>query len=517
MTDDVFNIPTSQQSVINRAGTDVQLALPQTNPFFKNSYLGALIYSFSGRIYDFYLQLNILINQLFWDTATGVFLQRWGTLKGLTFNAATQSKGFVTAIGTVASVIPINTQLSDAIGNIFVTTASTAISATSVTISSLVRSGTTVTATTASNHAFASTQAVVISGASPSDYNGTQIITVTGANTFTYQIATTPGSASGSIIASANMATLSVQSVATGESQNIAEGTQLIFSSPVPGVNDNAIVQFSEIAGGSDLETNDSFRARVIDAFQNPISHFNKADIVSNAKKVAGVTRVFPYQSGDLYGGEISITGITRSGSIATAVTAVAHNLENCMNASITGSAQQDYNITTRVLVIDATHFCFIVSNSPTTPATGTMLMQPSVPLGQTIVFFTRDDDADNIPTPGEIADVQAQLFTIKPANTADIDFIIKAPTPNAVNFVFTDLVPNTSTMQAAITANLQALFAESTSVGTDLKAFSYNSAIFQTVDPETGDVVSDFTLSAPSGDVSTPSGGLPVLGSIAF
>src|SRR3990167_866876 len=130
----VFNIPTSQQQVIDRAATDVQLALPETNPFFKNSFLGALIYSFAGRIYDFYLQLNILIRELFVDTATGDFLERWGTYKGLTRNAATQSTGSITATGTSTTVIPLGTQFSDAAGNVFQTTASATITSNALSV-----------------------------------------------------------------------------------------------------------------------------------------------------------------------------------------------------------------------------------------------------------------------------------------------------------------------------------------------------------------------------------------------
>ena len=71
--------------------------------------------------------------------------------------------------------------------------------------------------------------------------------------------------------------------------------------------------------------------------------------------------------------------------------------------------------------------------------------------------------------------------------------------------------------MQVAITANLDDLFEAGTVVGQDLKSFSYESAIFQTVDPETGDIVTDFTLSAPTGDVAIAADELPVLGSITY
>lgn len=66
-------------------------------------------------------------------------------------------------------------------------------------ISSITRAGTTATATTAEPHGLLTGQSVVISGATPSQYNGTFQITVTGSNTFTYTMASDPGvDASGS-------------------------------------------------------------------------------------------------------------------------------------------------------------------------------------------------------------------------------------------------------------------------------------------------------------------------------
>jgi len=513
-----FNIPSSQQQVIDRTSTDVQQALPSTNPFFRNSFLGAVIYALSGRIYDFYLQFNILIRELFVDTASSAFLERWGTYRGVTRNAATRSTGSVTATGTVSTSIPISTQLSDADGSLFETTASAVITATSISISSMVRSGSTVTATTTSSHALGSSQVVTIAGSDQSDYNGDQTIVVTGDSTFTFTVSTTPTTpATGTITASANQVSLSVQSVEFGDDYNLDNGTQLTFGTPISGVDDTAIVQFGEVAGGTDLESDEDLRVRIIDIYQNPISHFNENDIKSKAKSIAGITRVFIYASGDAYGAAQSVSSITRNGNVATVTTAAAHSLEDCMNVTIAGADQTDYNITARILVLSTTSFCFFVENTPTTPATGTITASGGVPLGQTIVYLMRDNDDSAIPSASEISTATTDLRAIQPANTADVDFIIKAPDPVSVDFTFTALSPNTSTMQASITANLQALFKEGTTVGSDLKEFAYNSAIYQTIDSETADVITNFALSAPSGDVSVGTGEIAVLGTITY
>jgi len=62
-----------------------------------------------------------------------------------------------------------------------------------ISISGITYSTTTATLTTTSAHGLATGQIVVISGASPSAYNGTFTVTVTGTNTFTYTMATNPG------------------------------------------------------------------------------------------------------------------------------------------------------------------------------------------------------------------------------------------------------------------------------------------------------------------------------------
>jgi len=63
---------------------------------------------------------------------------------------------------------------------------------TAQTITTLTHTGTTANVTTASNHGLVTGNRITLSGATPSDYNGTYVITVTGLTTFTYVMATTP-------------------------------------------------------------------------------------------------------------------------------------------------------------------------------------------------------------------------------------------------------------------------------------------------------------------------------------
>lgn len=61
------------------------------------------------------------------------------------------------------------------------------------TVSSLTSVGTTATVTMSANHNLLTGMSIVIAGFTPSGYNGTYVITVTGLNTFTYTLASTQG------------------------------------------------------------------------------------------------------------------------------------------------------------------------------------------------------------------------------------------------------------------------------------------------------------------------------------
>jgi hypothetical protein len=68
---------------------------------------------------------------------------------------------------------------------------------TALSVSSITRAGSTATATTATPHGYVTGQSVTIAGATQGAYNGTFVITVTSATTFTYTVAGTPTSPAG--------------------------------------------------------------------------------------------------------------------------------------------------------------------------------------------------------------------------------------------------------------------------------------------------------------------------------
>jgi len=148
---------------------------------------------------------------------------------------------------------------------------------------------------------------------------------------------------------------------------------------------------------------------------------------------------------------------------------------------------------------------------------TRTWIQEITPDVGQVTVYFMRDGDPNPIPDGAAITEMNALLNTIRPANTAEEDFIIGAPTATGINYTFTDLQPSTSTMEDAVTESLEQFFAERTEVAVNVDADAYRSTVFNTVDTTNGDVVTTFELAYPTGDLVVGSGEIAVLGNIVF
>jgi uncharacterized phage protein gp47/JayE len=514
-----LNLDITRKEIIDRMKSDVQARLPESDPFLRNSFLLALITALGGRVSEVYEQLKLLLDEIFPDTASGDYLKRWGNWINITQNAATKAVGNAVVTGTLGSSIPAATRFQSQSGNEYTSQVSRTIIVNENVITTLTYSSGTVTAVTSGEHNYASNIQVIISGAVETAYNGTFTIFVISNNSFTYEIDTAPSSpATGSPKASANTASILIESNAFGADQNLGSGASLSVTTPLAGINSTAYVQFDEIAGGTDIEDESILQARIEDGYQNPNTPFNTANIIDQARKVSGVTRVF-VESPDTTLGSYSISALTQTSNVARAVFASPHGLTSGMYISISGANQLDYNVSnTAILVINNTTIAYIISNNPVSPATGTITASFSaVQPGQVKVAFTRDNDPDIIPSGAEVDAVKQQLLTIKPAHMSDNNLIVVSPIAKPVAFTFTSITPNTTTMQNAIEQNLEQFFRETPEYGENLLALDYNAAIKTTIDPETGEALQNFVLSTPSGNVTVASGELPTLDSVAF
>jgi uncharacterized phage protein gp47/JayE len=292
--------PDTASEIIDRAVNDVELALAQfgADPALPNSWLNTLIRAYCLRIFDFYETLDIAATEAIPDTAVEL-LDRWAAIFGVTRVAGSQSGGNTIATGTVGKGIGAGATLADGAGKIYTVDAAVTISTKSnaAAASGLTDNldGTATFEMTPTKHELADNVLVTITGAAESEYNvGPVACTIISDTAFTFPISGSPASPDGgSPLAGYDTATLAVTSEGFGDTEDQLANAVLKFQSPIVGVDDTTQVDFDAIGGGADQELDVDLRARLLDRIQNPIAHFNVAEITAVAKTVAGVTRVF--------------------------------------------------------------------------------------------------------------------------------------------------------------------------------------------------------------------------------
>ncbi len=98
----------------------------------------------------------------------------------------------------------------------------------------------------------------------------------------------------------AGAAVLLVEARVGGVSGNADAAQRLTFSSPIAGVNAQGLVAVGGLIGGSEEESDDALRARIITRIQQPPRGGNRDDFVNWALEVPGVTRAWltPHEMG---------------------------------------------------------------------------------------------------------------------------------------------------------------------------------------------------------------------------
>ena len=307
----------------------------------------------------------------------------------------------------------------------------------------------------------------------------------------------------------------------------------------------------------------------------------------------------------------INILSLIRTGTLVTVTTNGQHNLATANTVTISGADQTEYNITTSIIVIALDKFTYVISSSPTTPATGVtvasytsgialvksveegidtnqssgtvmniltpisgvdsssivgfegitggtnietlsdfekryvylfqnpvtpfnvseittvcksingvtrVFVYPTTPgLGQVTVYFVRDNDPNIIPTSNEIIDVTNAILTILPVNMSPDYLFVLAPIPKIVDFNFSELSPNTASMQQSIIDVLKETFAEQSTLGINIPEHIYTCALYETIDTTTGQKIQSFTLISPIGDIILNSNEIAILGNVVF
>ena len=128
--------------------------------------------------------------------------------------------------------------------------------------------------------------------------------------------------------------------------------------------------------------------------------------------------------------------------------------------------------------------------------------------LGTVTVRFVRDNDASLIPGVDEVATVQAYIEAVRPV-TAQLTVV--APVAVPIDFSIQGLVPATSTVQAAVAAELaDLLLREAVPSGTIL--LSHIRAAISAATDE-----SDYVLVSPAANVTNTTGNISTMGTITW
>ena len=249
-----LEIPSNPKELENQSLVDLTRYLPTTaNPFLQESWMGAQAIANARRIFDFYKQLEILAQEAIPITAVQ-FLAMWASFWGVTRNAATVATGNIIATGTLGSTITSGHTLTSSDGITYTTTSTVSI-ANNVVGCTLTVIGNLVTAVLDSDVSMFDNQSVTITGATPSQYNGTYTITQTGTDIFTYIATTAPTNSPATGSATFTSAVIPIQSVDFGSTQNQLPNSKLVFTTSIGGVNSNSYVDQDGIGGGADIES----------------------------------------------------------------------------------------------------------------------------------------------------------------------------------------------------------------------------------------------------------------------
>lgn len=446
MTVEIKTIKELQERIINQLILSINAGQTdrskQVDPNIRNSLIGALVSSTAAGFDENNDVLRQILIQLFPQTATGIYLEMWAAFFGITRLAAVKSSGNVLFTGTAGGIIPAGTLIKRADDTQFETQVESTISAQTINISGITRSGSTATATTSSAHGLATGISITVAGADQTEYNITATITVTSETTFTYEVSGSPTTpATGTITASYTTVSVLVIASDYGSDQNSAGGSQFTLVSPLNDVDDTCLLDYNGMSGGLDLEEDDDLRTRLLERTANFTAPFTTGGIPIFIKQnVSGVTRIW---------------------------------------------------------------------------------VQAATPsAGYVTVYFTRDKDANIIPSSARVLDVKNAIIDedtgIKPANVADSYVVVSAPTAVPVDVTFSALSPNTEDMQDAITEALTDYFkSTAVAVETNLLLDDLKALIRSTLDSSGNQPT--FTLTAPSGDTTISTGELATLGTITY
>ena len=421
-------------------------------------------------------------------------LKETGEVIGLQYNLATSSYGKAIIQGTPSNIIPVDYIFSNGIYDYQTQTEETISTNTVAVLSASSLSGIVKIKTTLS-HNFATGMILSVSGANEAQFNVSNIaINVMSEDEFTYVIENqSTVTASGSLIISANYATLSLTCVTTGSDTALSNGTIIAIGQTITGVDSFALVNYYGIENGSDDETTEAYSERIDNKFKNNSYNYTEALIedtmINQFPEIKQVLVAKEYK----YRVKVSSIRLLTSGEkisypdydndLFRVVEVVGYHgiYSKYARVKITGSSETTLNIPKGLSsgamvyeILDNDKFIVYVGNNTDEDLVCTNVYEE--PLEDTTTLFIAKKGLDLLPSSQDLtrysAFINDQIFPFS-------DYIYPFETL-LINFTITNVFPDSQGLKDEIKANLEYFFASEVKGGVAISKLEYDNIIYR-------------------------------------
>lgn len=130
--------------------------------------------------------------------------------------------------------------------------------------------------------------------------------------------------------------------------------------------------------------------------------------------------------------------------------------------------------------------------------------------------FFVRDGDDNIIPTASYVAAAKSAVMNIMTPNVDEDDVFIEAPLPVSVNITISSVLPATTSMKLAVTAQIDSFFRNYNEEGQNMSIDRFRGFIYQTWDSSAGEQIQSFEMTSPYIDQEVEIGQLAMPGTVS-
>jgi len=324
-------------------------------------------------------------------------------------------------------------------------------------------SGNVAVITTSAAHGQSTAQQVVISGITPSSYNGTYRISVIDATHFAYSLASNPGTyvSGGTVSVNAGIKNVQASDTSLPYSGTIPLATDIHVRLDASKAYDGTPVRGASWSGGTVTITTAAAHGLLTNQ-RATLSGISPAGYNGTYAITTVDSTHFTYAAGDpgsyVSGGYIRPpTGLTvlagtraAAGSawVATITTSAAHGFVSGQPVTIAAVTPSGYNGTRQIVVVDSTHFTFSVGSDPGAYASGgTLTAAVAITLK---AYLASTFSSCTLTDFQNLASPVSSLCTQNPSIQQDIVFMDDTANGKALQTVFTGFTNAQSSSSAS-------------------------------------------------------------------